>query len=383
MSEQSTAVARTGNAQIKTFTDALSTPAMQKRIASVLPKHMTAERVIKIAVSAISRNPLLMQCSVESVMKNVIIASELGLELNGALGHAYLVPFKNKNQRYEAQLIAGYKGLVELARRSGFVVGVEARAVYENDAFEYEYGLEPKLKHKPITSGEAGALKYVYAIARYKSGYSDFVVCALPEIARHRARSKAKDNGPWVTDYEAMALKTAVRVLMKLSPQSPEMAQAIEVEEREERGEEGLGDLGFAAAIDEFSEADVVQTRTEQLAEAINQNGGTLAQTVDPQPPATATGETNGGGSAAHVPAVKHNANLDEDQEAMLQEIGARLHLLDPTGKNHNSYIIAWTVSKASNMNKLAHTPELLKGTLELARADCEAKKLFLSSEQQ
>ena len=274
--EQSTAMAVKKESPVKKFQDALTLPSMQKRIAAVLPKHMTPERVIKIAVSAISRNPLLLQCDVESVMKGVIISSELGLELNGALGHAYLVPFKNKHtQRHEAQFIAGYKGLVELARRSGFVIGVEARAVFENDFFEYEYGLNPKLVHKPTTA-EPGKLKWIYAINRYKNGYSEFVVLTLAEVNRHRERSKAKDNGPWQTEYEAMALKTAVRVLMKLAPQSPEIAQAIEVEERTDRGERGLGDLGFQSDLDALTDgtgAEEVKTRTEQLADVLGGNG--------------------------------------------------------------------------------------------------------------
>ncbi len=275
-----TAVAtRAAATSVKVFQDALTTSAMQKRIASVLPKHMTPERVIKIAVSAISRNPLLLQCSVESVMKGVIIASELGLELNGALGHAYLVPyFNNKTKKHDAQFIPGYKGLVELARRSGYVVGVEARTVYENDFFEFEYGLHPKLIHKP-TTGDPGKLKYVYAINRYKNEYSDFVVLTLSEVNRHRERSKAKDSGPWVTDYEAMALKTAVRVLEKLAPQSPEIAQAIAVEDRFERGEQGLGDLGFQSALDDIENggvAEEVKTRTDELKDVLSNNGDGL-----------------------------------------------------------------------------------------------------------
>lgn len=285
-----TAVAQRQANPVQRFVDAMGAPQMQKRIASVLPKHLTPERMIKIAVSAISRNPLLLQCTTESVMKSVIIASELGLELNGTLGHAYLVPFKNNKKNpdgtwtttYEAQFIPGYKGMVELARRSGFVLGVQARAVYENDKFSYEYGLHPKLAHTPCDSGDPGKLVRVYAVAYYKDDYSEFTVLNLPEVERHRARSKAKDSGPWVTDYEAMALKTAVRVLMKLSPQSPELARAIEVEERGERGEVGLSDLGFASQLDNLDDAqytEVPKTRTDELREKVaatsNGNGST------------------------------------------------------------------------------------------------------------
>ncbi len=273
------AVAKRQENPVQRFVDHLSTPQMQKRIASVLPRHMTPERMIKIAVSAISRNPLLLQCTTESVMKSVIISSELGLELNGSLGHAYLVPFKNNKKNgdgwtsvHEAQLIVGYKGMVELARRSGSVLGVQARAVYENDKFSYEYGLHPKLSHTPCDSGDPGKLIRVYAVAYYKNDYSEFTVLNLPEVDRHRAKSKAKDSGPWVTDYEAMALKTAVRVLMKLSPQSPELARAIEVEERGERGEVGLSDLGFASQLDNLDDAqytELPKTRTDELREKI------------------------------------------------------------------------------------------------------------------
>lgn len=345
---QTKAVAKPAENKIKKFSDALTTPAMQRRIASVLPKHMTPERVIKIAVSAISRNPLLLQCQIESVLKGVIISSELGLELNGALGHAYLVPFKNKQKDgsyvYEAQFIPGYKGLVELARRSGYVVGVEARAVYENDFFEYEYGLNPKLAHKPTTSGDPGKLKYVYAINRYKNGFSEFVVLALPEVNRHRERSKAKDNGPWVNDYEAMALKTAVRVLMKLSPQSPEMANAIEVEERADRDEKALGDLGFQSALDNLDEqgsAEVVdESRTDELLKATE----------------------NGAAASAELPPVYAEA---------LDKINMILAALCKGDKaKERKFLLSWTGNKHDSLAGLKHHPDLILQVQDRANAD-------------
>src|SRR5690606_10332500 len=132
---------------------------------AALPKHLTPERLARVALTAISSNPRLLECTKESLALALIEAGQLGLEPNGVMGQAYLVPYFNgKTKKYEAQFQVGYRGLIDLARRSGEVTKVEARAVREGDYFEYEYGLTPQLVHRPDPSGQ-GEMTHVYAIA--------------------------------------------------------------------------------------------------------------------------------------------------------------------------------------------------------------------------
>jgi recombination protein RecT len=194
-------------------------------IAAVLPKHLTPERLLKVALSATSRNPALLACTPQSILLAVMQASELGLEIGGLLGDAYFVPFKE-----QAQLIVGYRGMIKLARQSGEIKVLEAHVVREGDTFELEYGLEPRLVHKPAMSGELGKVIAVYAIARFKDGGYQVDVMTLAEIEAIRLRSKAVNDGPWNTDYAEMARKTVVRRLCKYLPLSPELAKALEHE---------------------------------------------------------------------------------------------------------------------------------------------------------
>lgn len=197
-------------------------------IADVIPKHLTPERLIKIACLAVSKSPLLKQCDTRSLVECVVTASTLGLDCGGTLGSAYLVPFRGKDGRYAAQLIIGYRGMIDLARRSGNIDAIEARVVYQNDQFDVEYTPEGvQLKHRPAIEGEPGPLRLVYGIARLKDGGTQFEMMTRAQIDRIRARSKSGNNGPWVTDYDEMARKTVVRRLFKYLPTSVDLVEAM------------------------------------------------------------------------------------------------------------------------------------------------------------
>lgn len=124
---------------------------MAPRIQAVLPKHMDAERLAKVALTAMSRNPRLLECTAESILLALTEAGQLGLEPAGVMGQAYLIPYKNNNRGgiYEAQFQPGYRGLVELVLRAGDVSDISARPVYEGDAFKFSYGLTETLDHTP------------------------------------------------------------------------------------------------------------------------------------------------------------------------------------------------------------------------------------------
>jgi len=207
----------------------------ERQIEAVLPKHLSAERVMMVAWTLIQRTPKLRECTAESVVQSIVQASTLGLELGR---HAHLVPFGNT-----CTMIPDYKGIVHLARNAGAVRQIDARIVYANDFFEVEYGLEPTLVHKSDPLGARGAVVGVYAVATILDGTKKFEVMSKADVDAIRKRSKAKDNGPWVTDYEEMAKKTVIKRLCKLLPQSYEQpvqqhfADAIELDNRAESGE--------------------------------------------------------------------------------------------------------------------------------------------------
>lgn len=201
---------------------------MKPAIAQALPKHVSAERIARIALTAIRSNPKLAECTPQSFLGSLLQASQLGLEVNTPLGQAYLIPYKDV-----CTLVVGYQGMLDLARRSGMVKAIYAHAVREADEFDYELGLEPKLQHKPA-EGDRGDLTHVYAVARLTGGEPIFTVLTRAEVERFRARSRAKDSGPWVTDYEAMALKTAIRRIFKWLPKSAEMSVAAAIDEADD-----------------------------------------------------------------------------------------------------------------------------------------------------
>jgi recombination protein RecT len=160
--------------------------------------------------------------------------SALGLEPGSVdgLGRAYILPFRNHG-KLTATFILGYKGMLDLARRSGELKDISARAVYEGDEFEYEFGLDEKLRHVPSTrkreKGERPT--HVYMVAHFKDGGHYMDVMTADEVEAVRKRSKSKDNGPWVTDYEAMAKKSVIRRAFPYLPVSVEAQQAAAADE--------------------------------------------------------------------------------------------------------------------------------------------------------
>lgn len=210
---------------------------MKPNIASVLPKHLTPERLIKVVLTAAIRTPLLYECTKESLMQSVMLAAQLGLDCGGALGSAYLIPFKRNKKNsdgswsshYECQLIIGYRGMIDLARRSGQIVSIAARPVCKGDVFEMEYGLTERLVHRPNqeTTPTTENLIGCYVVAHFVGGGHHVEWMNKAQIDAIRKRSKAADDGPWVTDPIEMAKKTVVRRAFKYLPMSIELQQSL------------------------------------------------------------------------------------------------------------------------------------------------------------
>lgn len=212
---------------------------------SALPRHMRIDHFMRCALTYLKKNPGVCKCTPLSIAKSLMDAAQLGLAPDGLLGSAYLVPFKNKvkgngGQEYwedQCQLIPGYRGLIDLARRSGEILDIQARPVLNDDDFSLDWGKPQPLSHKPNLDANPAEMqgknvRGVYAIAFYKDGSQHMEYMSKAEIEGIKARSKAASKGfsPWQTDWVEMARKTVVKRLAKYLPLSPELARAIELD---------------------------------------------------------------------------------------------------------------------------------------------------------
>lgn len=206
--------------------------AMSGEIAKALPQVMTPERFTRIALSAVSNTPKLGNCTPQSFLGAMMNAAQLGLEPNTPLGQAYLIPFENRKKGVtECQFQIGYKGLIDLAYRSGEVKMIDAQTVYENDEFEYELGMDPVLKHKPARTNRGNPI-YFYATFKLTNGGQGFQVMSIEDVQTHAKKySKTYNNGPWQTNFEEMAKKTVLKKLLKYAPLKTEFVKQVTSDE--------------------------------------------------------------------------------------------------------------------------------------------------------
>ena len=196
----------------------INSDAMRDQFARALPKHLTAERFSRVAITALTRTPKLQDCTPASLMKCLLDLSAMGLEPDGRRAH--LIPYGT-----EATLIIDYKGLIELIRRSGDVVSIRAETVCERDDFSWSNG---EVTHAVNWREDRGEIQAVYAVAVMKSGEKQTAVMTTKEVEAIRSRSRSGNNGPWKTDWAEMAKKTAVRRLSKMLPISSEIMRHVE-----------------------------------------------------------------------------------------------------------------------------------------------------------
>lgn len=211
-------------------------------VGASLPSGMSQERFVRLLLTAANTNPELFDCDPRSFLAAGVQAAQLGLEPNDARGLAYLLPYRDKRRGRVVNLIIGYRGMMDLARRSGMVSSINAFPVFEGDRFEYRLGLDPHLEHVPGDHDEDPAkLTHVYAVARV-NGDPQFVVLTRRQIDKVKAQSQGASSSysPWNTHYVEMALKTAIRRLCKYLPQTVELATALASDEHTLT----LGDLG-------------------------------------------------------------------------------------------------------------------------------------------
>jgi recombination protein RecT len=188
-------------------------------VAQALPAHIKPERMIRVALTAMTRVPKLADCDQSSFFSAMLTLSQLGLEPDGRRAH--LIPYGKT-----CQLVIDYKGLVELAMRSGDVSNIHADVICRNDEFESNMGRVAR--HVIDYASDRGDVIAAYAICRFKDGSEKAEILSKSEIDGIRKRSRAGNSGPWVTDYNEMAKKTAFRRLSKWLPLSPEYRDALD-----------------------------------------------------------------------------------------------------------------------------------------------------------
>ena len=200
---------------------------MGGQIQKALPSMVSSERFQRVSLTAFSNNTKLQQCDPMSFIAAMMQSAQLGLEPNTPLGQAYLIPYGK-----QVQFQIGYKGLLELAQRSGKIKTLYAHEVRENDTFDIDYGLNQTLIHKPLLKGDRGEVIGYYAVYHLDAGGNSFIFMTKDEVLEHAKRfSKTYNSGPWQTDFDAMAKKTVIKQLLKYAPLSIELQKATSMDE--------------------------------------------------------------------------------------------------------------------------------------------------------
>lgn len=342
--------------------------AAKPRLTAVIPKHLSAERLIRVTLACIARNPALQRCKPMSLLNALMQAAQLGLEPTGVLGSAYLVPFKE-----DVQLIVGYRGLIDLARRSGQIESIEAHVVHEHDRFLCQYGLEPRLEHEPCWNGDPGPPLAVYAVAKLKDGGRQVEVMTMANIEHVRRSSKVeRPDSPWRNHWDEMARKSVVRRLCKYLPLSPEMADAIEIDDEVESERAGrMVQSGLAAILAQAPKAvarePVVAAAAPEALEAVAAEEGSL----EPKGPYTLTPEPELAHEEASEEAAIRKAEL-------VEELQARFH----ANNSSKAKVIALVRAAVSAAGEAADGLQMtMAGVPDLAALSDKALQIALGAE--
>ena len=195
---------------------------MKPEIARALPKHMDADRMARIALTLIRKNPDLASCSAESFLGALMTCSQLGFEPGSPTQEAFIVPYKG-----EATFQLGYQGMVTLFYQHPMASSIKVETVRENDYFEHEEGLEEKLVHRPCKTGPRGRAIAYYSVAQLVNGGRTFKVMYPAEVEERRQKSSHPSSKAWKENYDEMAKKTVLRNHFKALPKSAVLARAL------------------------------------------------------------------------------------------------------------------------------------------------------------
>ncbi len=204
---------------------ALASPDFELALQQAMPQGQDFKRMIRGALTCMQLNDKLITCDLASLKMEMIKAAQFGFDLAPSMGEAYLVPFRdNRNNRTLCVLIPGYNGLMKLAIQSPHVQSIRPEIVKEGDAFDYDLGLNPYIKHKPAMSGRGKAV-YFYCVVKMHGGDSVFQVWSKEDCLKHGAlysKTFHDKNGKWqdLKSQDQMCLKTVVRMTLKYVPKS-------------------------------------------------------------------------------------------------------------------------------------------------------------------
>lgn len=213
-------------------------------IMETLPRGFNYSRMVRSVMNAVSTTPIIAKCTPASIFLASVKGMALGLETNGALGHAYLVPFKDGGT-WKAQFMPSYKGMIELAMRTGKVSSIYAHEVCQHDSFEYELGDNKHIHHIPNPTDRGETVGY-YAVVKYSDGSTDFEYMTMQDVGKVKAISQSANSSysPWKKWPDEMGKKTAIKRLMKRVPMSVEMADLIKSDNQIATGETQTEDPG-------------------------------------------------------------------------------------------------------------------------------------------
>lgn len=287
--------------QIATMTPKATMAGFQKFLAHnmeflemIAPDGFSAKRLVKSVIGIVMRQPDLMECTIQSLFNAAAMAAETGLSVSGPTGQACIVAYnKNVGSRdqpkwqKEAQFQSMYRGMIDLARRSGEVRSVRAKVVYQGDHFEYRDGLTIILDHVPdlAASRDVKFVTFAWCVIQLDGGGMLCDVMSRAEVDAIRARSKTGSNGPWVTDYAEMAKKTVCRRCLKYAPMSVEMTKAQAADDALE-----TGDFSMLAEFDCFDNAEQPElpSKTSRVKDKI---ADVPVAATTPEPTETGEGE--------------------------------------------------------------------------------------------
>ncbi|HEV8035187.1 recombinase RecT [Yoonia sp.] len=281
------ALAKTPLTQVSNVKHLLVNDNAKAQLAAVAARHMNPERLMRVTANAIRTTPKLQECDPISFLGALMQCAALGLEPNTVMGFAYMIPFKNNKKGItEVQLIVGYRGLIDLARRSGHITTISAHIHYSDDIeWVYQEGSDPKLVHVP--GDQEGQPLHAYAVAQFRDGGFAQIVLPWKQVMKIRDGSQgwqtavkfgSTKNSPWFTHEAAMAKKTAIRALAKYLPLSVEFQDAIQIDKD---GGAQVDYAGFALNPDQGgpiiegeavdSDEDVPEPEQERKAEPVKQ----------------------------------------------------------------------------------------------------------------
>lgn len=296
----STAVAKKPLRQVDSVQHLLQNDQARNQLSAVAAKHMNPERLMRVTANAIRTTPKLQDCEPLSFLGALMQCAALGLEPNTVLGHAYLIPFDNRRKGVtEVQVVVGYKGLIDLARRSGHITSISANIHYSDDElWEYEEGTEARLRHRP--GSQEGEKVHAYAIAKFTDGGHAYVVLPWAQVIKIRDASQGyktairynKKDTPWIAHEDAMAKKTAIRALAKYLPLSVEFTDAVQIDND---GGSKIDYASFAMNPEEGPTIDgeFVEDAAEPEAEPAAEAQPTQEPNTSPEPAKAQTSQTD------------------------------------------------------------------------------------------